>query len=97
MDRGFAKDACGTTTRISIENHKHQPGLYNHNQFESPIITCFLEMSPRVEIDSLPPSGSDQDPGDPETHWHRDDEAIGLPALHQGEGGDFFFEIIYPP
>lgn len=28
--------------------------------------------------------GFAKDPGDPETHWHRDDEAIGLPALHQG-------------
>ena len=27
-----------------------------------------------------------QDPGDPETHWHRDDEAIGLPNLHPGRG-----------
>lgn len=27
-----------------------------------------------------------QDPGDPETHWHRDDEAIGLPSFHPGAG-----------
>jgi len=26
--------------------------------------------------------GFSKDPGDPETHWHRDDEAIGLPRLH---------------
>lgn len=25
-----------------------------------------------------------EDPGDPETHWHRDDEAISLPQLHRG-------------
>ena len=58
-----------------------------------------FEMSPRVEIDSLPPSFPDQDPGDPETHWHRDDEAIGLPALHQGEGKIICenLEIIYHP
>ncbi|CAE7746237.1 VAP [Symbiodinium sp. CCMP2592] len=28
--------------------------------------------------------GFSKDPGDPETHWHRDDEAIGLPNLHPG-------------
>jgi len=28
--------------------------------------------------------GFSKDPGDPETHWHRDDEAIGLPRLHSG-------------
>lgn len=52
-----------------------------------------------MEIDSLPPSCCDQDPGDPETHWHRDDEAIGLPALHQGEGKIIFenLEISYHP
>lgn len=26
--------------------------------------------------------GFSKDPGDPETHWHRDDEAVGLPAVH---------------
>lgn len=28
--------------------------------------------------------GFSKDPGDPETHWHRDDEAVGLPAVHAG-------------
>ncbi|CAE7154522.1 unnamed protein product, partial [Symbiodinium pilosum] len=28
--------------------------------------------------------GFSKDPGDPETHWHRDDEAVGLPNLHEG-------------
>ncbi|CAE7506104.1 VAP [Symbiodinium natans] len=28
--------------------------------------------------------GFSKDPGDPETHWHRDDEAIGLQGLHAG-------------
>ncbi|CAE8628704.1 unnamed protein product, partial [Polarella glacialis] len=28
--------------------------------------------------------GFSKDPGDPETHWHRDDEAIGLHRVHAG-------------
>eukprot|EP00930_Biecheleria_cincta_P070779 TRINITY_DN58388_c0_g1_i1.p1 TRINITY_DN58388_c0_g1~~TRINITY_DN58388_c0_g1_i1.p1 ORF type:complete len:334 (+),score=58.09 TRINITY_DN58388_c0_g1_i1:58-1059(+) len=34
------------------------------------------------ELCILMDRGFSKDPGDPETHWHRDDEAIGLPGLH---------------
>lgn len=34
------------------------------------------------ELCVLMDRGFSKDPGDPETHWHRDDEAIGLPAVH---------------
>ena len=84
--------ACGTTTRISIENHKHQPNYITTTNSSLQLLHVFLKCQ-RVEIDSLPPSCCDQDPGDPETHWHRDDEAIGLPALHQGEGKNHFWEF----
>mmetsp|Transcript_111936 Transcript_111936/g.311638 ORF Transcript_111936/g.311638 Transcript_111936/m.311638 type:complete len:346 (-) Transcript_111936:106-1143(-) len=34
------------------------------------------------ELCVLMDRGFSKDPGDPETHWHRDDEAVGLPAVH---------------
>ena len=36
------------------------------------------------ELCVLMDRGFAKDPGDPETHWHRDDEAVGIPALHGG-------------
>jgi len=36
------------------------------------------------ELCVLMDRGFSKDPGDPETHWHRDDEAIGLHQVHPG-------------
>ena len=43
----------------------------------------------RIHTAGSPPvNRNTEDPGDPETHWHRDDEAIGLPSLHGGASSD---------
>ena len=83
MDRGFSKET--TTEAFSPAERRDRESTRDtfREIFNATSPTCSRNYSEDliIVLVVLTPL---QDPGDPETHWHRDDEAVGLPNLHEG-------------
>eukprot|EP00445_Apocalathium_hangoei_P086108 CAMPEP_0204208700 /NCGR_PEP_ID=MMETSP0361-20130328/72672_1 /ASSEMBLY_ACC=CAM_ASM_000343 /TAXON_ID=268821 /ORGANISM="Scrippsiella Hangoei, Strain SHTV-5" /LENGTH=365 /DNA_ID=CAMNT_0051172529 /DNA_START=21 /DNA_END=1118 /DNA_ORIENTATION=- len=81
--RAFAGDGGKKEVRFTFAVHELSPSVAAFvADVRGDLWRAAAKLAGTEDLCLLMDRGFSKDPGDLETHWHRDDEAIGLPAQH---------------
>jgi len=81
--RAFGGEGSEKEVRFTFAAHELDHWVKDFiNSRDGPLWQAASSLVGGKELCVLMDRGFSKDPGDPETHWHRDDEAISLPGAH---------------